>query len=63
MFYEIDMAEEHIKSICNALDLVQNKDNVHIELFFNISEYFERIDIASDKTLAQHPTQKLRDLI
>ena len=44
MFYEIDMAEEHIQSINNALDLVENKENIHVDLFFNISEYFERID-------------------
>jgi len=44
MFYEIDMAKEHIQSICNALETVENKENVHVELFFNISEYFERID-------------------
>jgi len=44
MFYEIDMAKEHIQSICNALGDVENPDNVHVDLFFNISEYFERID-------------------
>tara|TARA_A100001515_G_scaffold144578_1_gene149114 strand:+ start:770 stop:1795 length:1026 start_codon:yes stop_codon:yes gene_type:complete len=44
MFYEIDMAEEHIQSINNALDLVENVENIQVDLFFNISEYFERID-------------------
>ena len=44
MFYEIDMAEEHIQSINNALDLVDNKENIHVDLLFNISEYFEKID-------------------
>lgn len=44
MFYEIDMAEEHIQSINNALDTVDNKENVQVDLFFNISEYFEKID-------------------
>jgi hypothetical protein len=44
MFYEIDMAEEHIQSINNAVDGVSNKENIRVDLFFNISEYFERID-------------------
>jgi hypothetical protein len=44
MFYEIDMAEEHIQSICNAVNTVKNKENIHIDLFFNISEYFEKVN-------------------
>ena len=44
MFYEIDMAEEHIQSIINAVETVDNKENIQVDLFFNISEYFERID-------------------
>ena len=44
MFYEIDMAEEHIQSILNAIQTVDNKENIQIDLFFNISEYFEKID-------------------
>ena len=38
MFYEIDMAVEHAQSIINAVDTIDNKENVTIELFFNISE-------------------------
>ena len=44
MFYEIDMAEEHIQSILNAIQTVDNKENIHVDLFFNVSEYFEKID-------------------
>ena len=44
MFYEIDMAEEHIQSILNAIETIKNKENVHVDLLFNISEYFEKID-------------------
>lgn len=44
MFFEIDMVVEHIQSIINAIELVENKEMVTIELFFNISEYFEKID-------------------
>lgn len=46
MFYEIDMAEEHIQSIVNAIDTIDNKENIQVDLFFNISEYFEKIDRA-----------------
>ncbi len=31
MFYEIDMAEEHIQSIINAVETVNNKENIHID--------------------------------
>ena len=44
MFYEIDMAVEHAQSIINAVDTVDNTENVMVDLFFNISEYFEKID-------------------
>ena len=44
MFYEIDMAEEHIQSIINATDRVANRDNITIDLMYNISEYFEKVD-------------------
>ena len=36
MFFEIDMVKEHIQSINNALDTVDNKENVRVDLFFNI---------------------------
>ena len=45
MFFEIDMVKEHIQSINNALDTVDNKENVRVDLFFNISEYFERVNL------------------
>ena len=44
MFYEIDMAEEHIQSIINAVNRVANPENVTIDLLYNVSEYFEKID-------------------
>jgi hypothetical protein len=44
MFYEIEMVSDHIDSIVNAVNVVENKQNVTVDLFFNISEYFEKID-------------------
>ena len=46
MFYEIDMAEEHIQSIINAVGRVANKENITIDLLYNISEYFEKVDVS-----------------
>ena len=61
MFYEIDMAEEHIQSINNALDTIDNKENVHVDLFFNISEYFEKID--TSKTSYEELIDKFKLLV
>ena len=38
MFYEIKALPELIQSYKNAMDLVENKENVTFELFFNSSE-------------------------
>ena len=44
MFYEIEMVLEHIQSLINAVNTVENKENITIDLFYNISQYFEKID-------------------
>ena len=44
MFYEIDMVKEHVQSIINAIETVDNKKNITVDLFYNISEYFEKIN-------------------
>ena len=44
MFYEIKILHELIQSYKNAIDLVENKENVTFELFFNMSEAFEYLD-------------------
>ena len=44
MFYEIEMVPDHINSIVNAVNRVRNKQNITVDLFFNISEYFEKVD-------------------
>ena len=44
MFYEIEMVDEHIQSLVNAINVVKNKDNITVDLFYNISEYFEKIN-------------------
>jgi len=54
MFYEIDMVKEHVQSIINAIETVDNKKNITVDLFYNISEYFEKInveEISKDKLI------------
>jgi len=44
MFYEIELYKEFIDGLINMLDDVENKDNVTIDLCFNMSEKIEKID-------------------
>jgi|TARA_B100000315_G_C14594505_1_gene597939 hypothetical protein len=44
MFYEIDMIEEFIESCANALDGIDNPENVTFDFCLNLSQYFEKFD-------------------
>ena len=44
MFFEIDMIKEQTQSIINAIKTVDNPENITIDYYFNLSEYFEKID-------------------
>ena len=44
MFYEISIYKEYIDGLINLLDTVDNKENVIIDLCFNVSEKIEKID-------------------
>ena len=41
MFYEIDMVEEYLNSVHLALQDIENKENVKVEMMWNMSQYFE----------------------
>jgi hypothetical protein len=56
MFFEIEMIKEQTQSILNALETVDNPENVTIDYYFNMSEYFEKIDTD------QISKQKLKNL-
>ena len=43
-WYEIELIEEYLQSVKNAVDIIDNKDNVVIDLYFNCSEELEKID-------------------
>ena len=62
MFYEIEMVKEHVQSIINAIETVDNRENITVDLFYNISEYFEKInteEISKDKLIGKFiPSQQ-----
>ena len=44
MFYEIDMVEEYLNSVHLALQDSENKENVKVEMMWNMSQYFEECE-------------------
>ena len=44
MFYEIEIYKEFIDGICNMIQTIDNKENVHIDLCLNMQENLEQID-------------------
>ena len=44
MFYEIDIVEEYLESVHLALEEVENKENVVVEMMWNLSQYFEEAE-------------------
>lgn len=44
MFYEIAIYKEYIDGLINLLETVDNKENVYLDLCFNVSEKIEKID-------------------
>ena len=43
-WYEIELVEEYLQSVKNAVDMIDNKKNVIIDLYFNSSQALEKID-------------------
>ena len=41
MFYEIDMVEEYLNSLKLAMENVENKESIKVEMMWNMSQYFE----------------------
>lgn len=44
MFYEIEMYKDYIDGLLNVINTVENKENIYINLCFNTSEFFEKLD-------------------
>jgi hypothetical protein len=56
MFFEIEMYKDFIDGLVNLLETVENKENVTIDLCFNMSEKIEKIDydkITKDELLGK----------
>ena len=43
-WYEIELVEEYLQSVKNAVDMIDNKKDVIIDLYFNIDETLEKLD-------------------
>ena len=44
MFYEIEVVNEFIHSLYRASEDIQNPENITVDMCFNISEFFEKVD-------------------
>ena len=44
MFYEIEIYKEYIEGLINLLETIDNKENVYLDLCFNVSDKMEQID-------------------
>jgi hypothetical protein len=67
MFYEIEIYEEYIDGLINLLETVDNKENIYIDLCFNMSDKIEKIDtskITEEELLNKFNTgvQRLYDI-
>ena len=49
MFYELDMVEEYLDSIYDALTGIENPENVTIDMFYNCSEFFEKSEFTIEQ--------------
>lgn len=43
-WYEIELVEEYLQSVKNAVEIIDNKENVIIDLYFNCSQALEKTD-------------------
>ena len=43
-WYEIELIEEYLQSVKNAIDIIDNKENIVIDLYFNCSQALEKTD-------------------
>tara|TARA_R110000851_G_scaffold38465_4_gene98703 strand:+ start:4091 stop:5095 length:1005 start_codon:yes stop_codon:yes gene_type:complete len=67
MFYEIEIYKEYIAGLINLLETIDNKENVYIDLCFNVSDKMEKVDTSKITreeliTIFREGVQKLKDL-
>ena len=61
MFYEIDMIHEFVESLQQAIQEINNPENITVDFEFNISEVFEEID--RDEITKEELIQKYNNTI
>lgn len=66
-FYEVEMYKDFIEGLINLLEQIENKENVYLDLCFNISEFFEKIDtskitVEQIKNKFEDGIKKLKDI-
>ena len=44
MFYEIEILHEFVDSVIQASNETESTENIIVDIFFNMSEYFEKIE-------------------
>ena len=62
MFFEIEMYKDFIDGLVNLLENVENKENVYIDLCFNLSQLIEKIDtdkITEEELLSKFKTNSI----
>ena len=48
-WYEIEMIEEYLQSVKNAIEPIENKKNVTVDLYLNVDQSLEKIDESQTK--------------
>ena len=43
-WYEVEIIEEYVESLKQSLKNIENKDNVLVDIFFDVSQTLEKID-------------------
>ena len=60
-WYEIELVEEYLQSVKNAVDMIDNKEDVIIDLYFNTDETLEKVD--ENKTSMVHICDKFNKIL
>ena len=60
-WYEIELIEEYLQSVKNAVDLIDNKENVIVDLYFNCSQELEKVD--EEQTTISDIKHKYKDIL
>lgn len=60
-FYEIDIIKDYLISVKNSLDIIDNKENVIVDICFNLNQGLEKVD--TNKTSIGNLRTRMRELM